>query len=235
MSCLCFILPSGLARIRGKCSGKVLATVNVQKLSSSAAFISQMQALNEQKTLPISNLHIFPPGKSYSNESRTFTLESLCVSKTTVPPNRLYFYLESVLPPHLRNQARFYLVAWSWLCSDYNSHSLSIRHGEGTSSLRVSSCCYTDGQAQCGGAESNISGQTRSLLFTRLPPRWTRFRALLFHLWDSSPRAPVHISPLPQDRSEGSVEICHLPLNCAPAASLVALSEATPKLFTRQP
>lgn len=119
MSCLCFILPSGLARIRGKCSGKVLATVNVQKLSSSAAFISQMQALNEQKTLPISNwlaysnLHIFPPGKSYSNESRTFTLESLCVPKTTVPPNRLYFYLESVLPPHLRNQARFYLVAWS--------------------------------------------------------------------------------------------------------------------------
>lgn len=119
MSWLCFILPSGLARIRGKCSGKAPATVNVQKLGSSAAFISQMQALNEQKKPPISNrwaysnLHIFPPGKSHSNESRTFALESLCVFKTIVPPHRLYFYLESVLPPHLRNQAQFDLVAWS--------------------------------------------------------------------------------------------------------------------------
>lgn len=69
MSWLWFILPSGLARIRGKCSGKAPATVNVQKLGSSAAFISQMQALNEQKKPPLSNwwayrnLHIFPPGK----------------------------------------------------------------------------------------------------------------------------------------------------------------------------
>lgn len=113
------ILPSRLARIRGKCTGKVLATVNVQKLGSSASFIYQMQALNEQKKPPISNwlaysnFHTPPPGKSYSNESRTFTLEPSCDFKTIVPPNCLYFYLESVLSPHPRNQAQFDLVACS--------------------------------------------------------------------------------------------------------------------------
>lgn len=188
---------------------------------------------------PIATYTSFPQKNHTATNPEPSQLEPSCVFKTIAPPDCLYFYLEPVLPPHPRNQAQFDLLA----CSVETTllavlwYQLPFIEVYAMWKERPPSVLMLlhDGQAECGGAESSISGQTRSLLFTRLPPCWSRVRALLFRLWGSSPRAPVHISLLPRSQSEGSIEICNLPLNCAPAASLAALSEATPELFTRQP